>query len=428
MEKLTYKKAGIYLAYPMAYLFFRSIINDLTLGVAYTVLFTVVTVAFCILNEIILRGHGKTTTKEGYFWYGAAVLASVTISIAPEEFVSHFGWFLCMVFATVTAGDTSLDGHGYSFILKDLVRGIFMPLKNLEGLGKEYSEVTKEEAEIGKKKVNAGSIVKVAIIMFVILVIAFFTLCTLDEAFDRIASKLVDYFEISLVDRVINMIICAVFAIPGMYIFYGFFSGFASISKEKMGQDIEEAKAKASSKRNVGHIVFDLFTGLFIVMYGIFFGTHTATILHVFKGTSPDGMLLSTYARTGFFSLVFIMVLNALVFLVLLKYGRREDGKFSTITRILMTILFVETIIFAALSFGRLAIYFSAYGYTPKRMLAMWGTLVMTVASAVIIMYVNRKPDDTRSYMRFWTRFTTVSYILMCLATAICKYIFWYNG
>ena len=75
----------------------------------------------------------------------------------------------------------------------------------------------------------------------------------------------------------------------------------------------------------------------------------------------------------------------------------------------------VESIIFAVIAMSKLGLYYSIYGYTPKRILAMWGTLALGFAAAMTIITVHRgKP-----HFRAGVIFTTLSYIAICILSGV---------
>ena len=90
-------------------------------------------------------------------------------------------------------------------------------------------------------------------------------------------------------------------------------------------------------------------------------------------------------------------------------------GKFALPAKILVTLLMIENIIFSVISMSKIGLYYSIYGYTPKRILAMWATLSLGFAALMTIITVHRgKP-----HFRAGVIFTTVSYIAICILSAV---------
>ena len=156
--------------------------------------------------------------------------------------------------------------------------------------------------------------------------------------------------------------------------------------------------------------------GIFVVGYILFFIKRLTYMLGGFAGSVPDGMLVSHYAREGFFELVGIMAVNMCVYLAIILLGKTDsDGKFSVPSKILVTLLMVESIIFATIAMSKLGLYYSIYGYTPKRILAMWATLALGFAALMTIITVHRgKP-----HFRAGVIFASVSYIAICILSGV---------
>ena len=107
---------------------------------------------------------------------------------------------------------------------------------------------------------------------------------------------------------------------------------------------------------------------------------------------------MAYYAREGFFELVGIMAVNMCVYLTIYLFEKRNNAGRTTLAgRILVTLLMSESIIFAVIAMSKLWLYYSIYGYTPKRMLAMWGTLTLGFAALMSILTVNRGKSHFRT-------------------------------
>ena len=428
MERVNYKLAGLILAYPMSYFLMRNIYNDVINPVLQTVIFLLLTIGFVVWNEVVLRGRGKKTNKEGYFWYGILILVAATVNIAPINPVSVLGWYLCVIYSSVVAGGAALEGMTGKHFAYDLAEGLASPFKGLNNFVDDVRDVVKNGRD-GKKPIEKKSVFFAIVacgIMFVIFVAAFITLSVLDKTFGRIGDKVFDWiFSLEILNNP-NAIISAFLALPLTFFTYALVSRTANAKASELAFIKETIEKRALSRQNVSHIVINVFVAFFIIMYFVFFGIHANTILCIFRGAAPAGMLISSYARSGFFSLVFIMVLNALVYFVALRYQVRNGEVFSKSTRGLMTVLMGQTLVFSLLSAGRLVLYFASYGFTPMRMIAIWGTLVMTAATVFIIAGVNSSSllKANAVNIRRWVFFTTISYVVMCLVNGICLLVF----
>ena len=177
----------------------------------------------------------------------------------------------------------------------------------------------------------------------------------------------------------------------------------------KLGKFIGKGKTVSAT------IVY-IAAGVFVALYALFFIKRLAYMLGGFVGDVPDGMLVSHYAREGFFELVGIMAVNMCVYLAIIMFGKSDqNGKFAVPAKILVTLLMSESIIFAVIAMSKLGLYYSIYGYTPKRILAMWGTLALGFAAGLTIATLHR----CKPHFRAGVIFTSISYIAICILSGV---------
>ena len=147
-----------------------------------------------------------------------------------------------------------------------------------------------------------------------------------------------------------------------------------------------------------------------------FLKTETSVSPTRFSREVPEGKLVAYFAREGFFELVGIMAVNMCVYLTIYLFEKRNNEGHTTIPgRILVTLLMSESIIFAVIAMSKLWLYYSIYGYTPKRMLAMWGTLALGFSALMSIFTVN----SGKSHFRIGVFFTAVSYVAVSVLSWI---------
>jgi hypothetical protein len=253
--------------------------------------------------------------------------------------------------------------------------------------------------------------------MLVLLIIAVSLMASIDEDIGMFFSNLFAYLENYLNElKIYEIIPRVIFAIPVCFYLYGLISRSAKSDGErekrvgaKLGKFIGKGKTVSAT------IVY-IAAGVFVALYALFFIKRLAYMLGGFVGDVPEGMLVSHYAREGFFELVGIMAVNMCVYLAIIMFGKSDqNGKFAVPAKILVTLLMSESIIFAVIAMSKLGLYYSIYGYTPKRILAMWGTLALGFAAAMTITTVHRgKP-----HFRAGVIFTSISYIAICVLSGV---------
>ena len=107
------------------------------------------------------------------------------------------------------------------------------------------------------------------------------------------------------------------------------------------------------------------------------------------KGSLPEGMTYSQYARQGFFQLLFVAVLNLVMVLMCLKYFREHvllDG--------FLLLVSLCTYVMLASAAYRMVLYVQQYQLTFLRILVLWflAMLFVLMAGVVILIFNHEFP------------------------------------
>ena len=429
-KRVIFQRLGIILAYPLAYAYIRLMMSSsyeflissdrLTWSVAYPV----IALLFIAVNEIVRRGRRGIKTnpsKETVFWYVMTYLSGLTATIGPNEALSVFAMHLCAVYSVLISNEILLGGKTSGFIPADLIHGFYV--KSFAGFPNFvidwqcFKRPAPIEGEVRAPRKNPVGLIIFIPVMLILLFVAVCLMASIDEDIamflDGITEHISDYLSAL---RIYEIIPRAIFAIPVCFYLYGLMSRSAKSDGERekrVGSNLGRFIGKG---KTVSATIVYIAAGVFVVLYILFFVKRIAYMLGGFVGNVPDDMLVSHYAREGFFELVGIMAVNSCVYLAIILFGKSdENGKFAVPAKILVTLLMTESIIFAVIAMSKLGLYYSIYGYTPKRILAMWGTLALGFAAGLTIVTVHRgKP-----HFRAGVIFTSISYIAICVLSAV---------
>ena len=415
-NKITLRRAGLMLAYPLAYLYLLLIWRSQMPSYAW-IFPTIFSVLFIGWNEIVLHGRRDKTDRRSFFWYAVMVLTSLTSTITPSFGLSMFAIHLCAIYSVLISNNILVEGKTGSYIWLDIIRGSFV--KSFSNAGAVISDgkdlLGKKEGE-EKKKFSFSWLIPV-LILFPFFIVAMSLLSNINADFGRLVKNILRALDIfRYLDAVViaRCVIRAFFACPVCLFLYGLVSGCAGSDGEAERKAGEKCREAVSKRRNVSSVATGSITGLFSSMYLLFFVAEFRYIFGGLMGVLPEGFNVVDYARRGFFELVGVMAINMLVYVTVNVFERRSEGK-GKVSKILMVVLMVESILFAIVSLSKLLMYFNTFGYTPKRMLAMWGTVILAAAAAVVIISVIKK----RNHVRAWIIFTTASYVLMSIISGI---------
>ena len=429
MENKTLKTAGILLAYPIAFSFLKYFLFDLT-DVNVTLKKTIFVLAYIIWNEIIVRGRGKTPPRETYFWYGIMGIVALTFTTGLSEGASGFGLWLSAMYVAIVSNGICYEGRTGSFIVADLFNAgiikaftgfpnIFLDLGKLGSSKKAaaVAEVTAAPAEPAVRK-RGGSIVGAVLIILVmipIFIIAVGLLCEINESFDNAVSGILESIDLRIDARwLINNIGYIIFAVPTSLYLYGMISKSADSDGSREKKAYEGLVRWRQGCRRISPYVSAAVAGIFVLLYLVFFVFEGSYLFSAFAGVLPEEFTAAQYARRGFFELTGIMFINMLIFLLIHYFENRELAG-RKISCGMICALMSESVLFATISFSKLALYYSRFGYTPKRLLAIWGTLIFAAGAVMVIISTLKKKDLSR----IWIIFTTVSYAAMSIMSSV---------
>lgn len=418
-NKRTFRRAGLMLAYPIAYLYLRLIWNFEHLEYAW-IMSSVFCLVFIVWNELVLRGRKEKTDKRAYFWYVIMLATSLTANIAPSMGLSFFAIHLGAVYSVLISNNVLVEGKTGELIWFDLLNGFFV--KTFPNMGNILTDIKElktkpetEEVETPKKRSFTWIVPVLIIVPFFFIAMAL--LSNINETFGDITEAIfehLNFFEYLDANMVAEIIMRLIFAIPTCFFLYALASSSAISNGEKERTAGDRCKERAAKRRTVSSIVMGIMTGCFVAMYLLFFAVEFTYIFSGLMGRLPEGFNVVDYARRGFFELVGIMAINMFVFVIINTFEKKVAGK-RTISGYLMIALMVESILFAVVSLSKLLMYFTKFGYTPKRMLAMWGTVILAAAVVVVIISIIKG----KAHARAWIVFTACSYVLMCILSGV---------
>lgn len=147
--------------------------------------------------------------------------------------------------------------------------------------------------------------------------------------------------------------------------------------------------------------------GAIAVVYLIFCGIQ---VIYLFlgKGTLPEGYTYSSYARQGFFQLLFVAFLNLVMVLCCLKYIRPHRT-----VQVLLTVICGCTYIMIASAFYRMMLYVGEYHLSYLRVLVFWFLAMLAVLMTGVTCMIWK---ETFPLFRFGLAVVSVFYVCLALA------------
>ncbi len=173
------------------------------------------------------------------------------------------------------------------------------------------------------------------------------------------------------------------FQIGALFLF-AFFSSYCLIcrlSNRNLKEDLTD-------KRTAEPIIAITFTGILSFVYLIFC---LIQIIYLFGGlgTLPEDYTYASYAREGFFQLVFVCMINLFLVLICKKHFRD-----NLVLKTLLSFICGCTYIMIFSSTYRMILYIQVYQLTFLRIFVLWGLLIIffLITGALILIYKENFP------------------------------------
>ena len=195
----------------------------------------------------------------------------------------------------------------------------------------------------------------------------------------------------------------------GAYLF-GLLAGTDRVDRDVLRKLTSDWRHSLEALRRVPGTVWAALTGLFCLLYLLFFAVQFSYLFGGFVGRLPEGFIVSEYARQGFFELCRVMAVN-FVLLWLSGHSVRKGERGERAVKLLSLLLLGESLLLAAVAFSKLYLYISCFGFTPRRLQSTW--LVCLLAFGCLCWAVSLWKG--KKTFRVWMFFGAVSLSLLCL-------------
>ena len=242
-------------------------------------------------------------------------------------------------------------------LLIHMLRVVFKPLDKLSAFIKEIKEVVGNYISIDETKKKK---IKSLIIVIPIVILVLALLSSADMIFGDIFNKLFDVIDdtsiYKLIGRAFRFIL--IFVYLGITLFYVKDMFPNEKSNDRYIKAEEYTVKLLLTILNVIYVVFDIIQ------------IHSLMLHHV-----GDKINYAEYARSGFFQLMFISVLNIAIILISKQSKKNKYNQAMSIVMVFLTFIIIVS------SFLRMHLYEVAYGYTALRL----GVYIILVTEAILL-------------------------------------------
>lgn len=369
-----------------------AIISSLILSIMHSILFygqkwgisifLFTTVALFLFIQILQKNE-KIKNKKALLLAIPIIILSATYFIFNNSFFNFFNIIvILMLFATMTIISV-LGEIKIHKLIENLFILFFGPIEELDESAREISNcfIKKEEKQKAQnknsllKKIGKGILYSLPLLIIVIML-----LISADEMFAYIFN-----YIFTNIFRIINFksIYSLVFRIFIIVALTFYFIGMIVKIKNNKLKDEEKLNRK---QIKIEEITLNTLLTLLNIIYLLFTITQ---IIYLIKQIQLSNITnYAQYARTWFFQLMAVSLINFVVILICKNNKKEVNNKIKAYTKIMNVLLAIFTIIILISSVIRMNIYETEYGYTFLRLMVYFIQITELILIIPTIIYI----------------------------------------
>ena len=240
----------------------------------------------------------------------------------------------------------------------------------LEGLFGRVASVGAVLASLGKgakqKRLLAalgGGAVGIALLCIVLPLLR-----SADAVFASVTSQAVQWLQENLGSAFFRMVLALILT-PFL---------FSLLDQLRYPKETAPSNAKATEHAGLDPAMPLVLLLLLDVTYVFFLGTQLAALFGGEAYVAEVGVSYAEYARSGFFQLVWVALLNLTAVLSCVQFSRREGALWKGV-RALSVVLIALTAVLLVSACARMTLYVTVYGLSLKRLFTYWAMAFLAV-------------------------------------------------
>lgn len=386
---------------------------DAKLEQLYPLLFALV---FFVWAGAALRA--KPAHREHFFWLACSLLIALAIAMGRTRAVDAWACIALHGFAAywvLCRSGLLTDRQTGSFLPLDLLYagivfplgGFFLRIRTIAGRAWGFLS-RRRNSNPGSRK-NALMTALVILAALPVLFLAAELLGQADESFRALLDALGSFltFTWKAPDWLLELRIRFLFGLPvGAYLF-GLVGG--CFLREAPGTDAGAVRRGLPKLRIAPAAALTAVFCGFCALYLLFFIVQAGHLLGAFFGNVPGTLTAAQYARSGFFQLCVVMAINfgLLAAAMLVSQASVREHR---VLRICADVLMVQSIFLAVTAASKLLLYIHRFGFTPLRLLSMWGILILTAGAVQALRSLAGKSGTFKQ----WVFFSAATFTALC--------------
>lgn len=366
--------AFAWISFIAAYLFCRAFpVNLHPLG-GFLLIFSVYTV-----TAVFIKIKGGKFGVIPFFIALSAVIISASLILCDNYIIRFTAYaYACVTycyFVYSSFGNRLKKGFS-DLIFIDYFKAIFIfPFCSFTAIFKAIF------ASGSKKGSKALGKVMLGLMLAIIPTALALWLLSYDESFRELLKKLFDFDFLDIISHFISFN----FAVPlGAFCYSTFIASTENKFNDAITQEGCSSTAKAAKIAPVTTVVAATLPILFV--YIIFFISQFKYYASAFTGVLPDNFSYAEYARSGFFELCLISLINLIVIILAMSLTHCKNKGTSVVLKLTCSIFSLATLILISTAIAKMVMYIDCYGLTPKRVYATWFEIVLALIFIIIIL------------------------------------------
>ena len=324
---------------------------------AYTVLLTVVTYMY-------MKRSGYDQTYDSLFYMVLLLIFGMEFSVfsgGTEKCVGIISIHLIYVYWVAKTTGRLLSKRPDPYIYSDIIyQLILVPFEKFASLAEVLSDGYKND-----KRRKSFIMILLGIICAVpVLSLVIALLSSADAIFGQISNCILGKISNNVLEKIVMLI----FGVPTA--FYIFSLVYNNAHPDRLR---EYSTAVVDAKRKKGKIIpYEILTTIVMLMdviYILFAALQISNLFMAFRDRLPNGMTYAEYARSGFFQLVLVAVINLIVTVISLKHVRFDRPNRPAILNCALCLLSILTIFLGLSALRKMYLYICVYGLTKDRLI-----------------------------------------------------------
>ena len=231
----------------------------------------------------------------------------------------------------------------------------------------------KENAGDADKRIEKAIYIVIGVLIALPIAGVVLALLVSDSFFEGFGRGAADFFDS------VTANLGAYFNLFTLLISCFFFSALYHAAKKKEKRAVNVAVLPSA--------VFSTVLVILLALYAVFFLAQGNGFLSLVLGRLPADTTYAEFARTGFFELCAVAVINGAVLYAANVFTGSGENR---LVKRLSVILAAATLVLLATAAGKMALYIAAYGFTEKRLQTLWAMALLAAIFAFVIVKLKK--------------------------------------